>query len=282
MRLGGSLARRRGGRGKGKRPPKTPPKSKSSKKSKGTSQRSGSRLLLALAALAILGWSGGYVLSTQLLFPPPPPPGDLFEVPDIRGVGLASARERLAGAGLKLGEVDSLLHPSIALALIVGQSPLPGQVATPESPVRVTVSRGPQMRSVPDVTRLDEDRARIVLESSGFVVAIDTAEAELPRGLVVEIFPPADTIVALPAEIRVVISTGPPLIAMPLVLGLGQEEAVQLLDSLGLVVSDVQEVFRFGRDQGIVVEQEPGADAEVVRGSEVQLSVGRRGPQAEH
>jgi serine/threonine-protein kinase len=138
------------------------------------------------------------------------------------------------------------------------------------------------MRSVPDVSRLDEDRARIVLESSGFVVAIDTAEAELPRGLVVEIFPPADTIVALPAEIRVVISTGPPLIAMPLVLGLGQEEAVQLLDSLGLVVSDVQEVFRFGRDQGIVVEQEPGADAEVVRGSEVQLSVGRRGPQAEH
>ncbi|MEE2898042.1 MAG: PASTA domain-containing protein [Gemmatimonadota bacterium] len=279
MRLGGSLARRRGGRGKGKRPPKTPPKSK---KSKGTSQRSGSRLLLALAALAILGWSGGYVLSTQLLFPLPPPPGDLCAVPDFRGVGWASARERLAGAGLKLGEVDSLLHPSIALALIVGQSPLPGQVATPESPVRVTVSRGPQMRSVPDVTRLDEDRARIVLESSGFVVAIDTAEAELPRGLVVEIFPPADTIVALPTEIRVVISTGPPLIAMPLVLGLGQEEAVQLLDSLGLVVSDVQEVFRFGRDQGIVVEQEPGADAEVVRGSEVQLSVGRRGPQTEH
>ena len=75
MRLGGSLARRRGGRGKGKRPPKTPPKSKSSKKSKVTSQRSGSRLLLALVALAILGWSGGYVLSTQLLFPPPPPPG---------------------------------------------------------------------------------------------------------------------------------------------------------------------------------------------------------------
>ncbi len=277
MRLGGSLARRRGGRGR--RPSRAAAKSK---KRGWRSPEVGSRLFAALGGLAILGWIGGYVISTQLLFPAPPPPGDLFEVPDIRNLGLASARERLAGAGLRLGAIDSLLHPVVPRALIVGQSPLPGQVATPDSPVRVTVSLGPQMRSVPDVTMLDEDRARIVLESSGFVVLIDTAQSEVPRGRVVEIFPPADTIVALPAGIRMVVSTGTPLVPMPLVLGLAEEEAVQLLDSLGLVVSDVQEVFRFGRDQGIVVEQEPAVDIELERGSEVQLSVGRRGRQTEH
>ena len=281
MRLGGSLARRRGN--KRRRPPKAT--SKATPKAKTREWRfpkAGSHLLAAVGGLAILGWMGGYVISTQLLFPAPPPPGDLFEVPDIRGLGLASARERLAGSGLELGVVDSLLHPSVAQTLIVGQSPLPGQVATPDSPVRVTISLGPQMRSVPDVTMLDEDRARIVLESSGFVVSVDTAHSQVPRGLILEIVPPADTILALPAGIRVVVSLGPALVPMPSVLGLAQEEAVQLLDSLGLVVSDVQEVFRFGRDQGIVVEQEPVAEIELERGSEVQLSVGRRGSPTEH
>jgi len=277
MRLGGSLARRRGGRGK--RPSRTVAKSK---KSGARVAGAGTRLFAALVGVAIVAWLGGYAISTQLLFPAPPPTGDLFEVPSVRGLGLASARERLAGAGLQLGVIDSLLHPSVPQSLIVGQSPLPGQVATPNSPVRVTLSLGPQMRSVPDVTTLDEDRARILLESSGFMVSIDTAHAQVPRGRVVEIFPPPDTIVALPAGIRMVISLGPPMVPMPSVLGLAEEEAVQLLDSLGLVVSDVQEVFRFGRDQGIVVEQEPAAYSELERGSEVQLSVGRRGRPKEH
>jgi beta-lactam-binding protein with PASTA domain len=73
------------------------------------------------------------------------------------------------------------------------------------------------------------------------------------------------------------VSTGPPVVTMPLVLGLEQAEAEMLLDSLGLVVTDVEEVFRFGRDQGIVVEQQPAADTELERGSSVQLKVGRRG-----
>ena len=274
MRLGGSLARRRGGGGKASRERDAPTRSPSDRDGR-------SRLWATAAVLSVVGWFGGYSISTRVLFPAPPPPGDLFDVPDLRGVGLASARERLSGSGLVLGAIDSLLHPSVPEALILGQSPLPGQVLSPQSPVRVTISLGPQLRSVPDVTRLDEERARIVLESSGFVVSIDTAQAEMPRGRVVEVLPPPETIVPLPAEIRMIVSTGPPLVAMPLVLGLQEDEAVMLLDSLGLVVSDVQEVFRFGRDQGIVVEQEPAADTELVRGTEVRLAVGRRGRRTE-
>ena len=224
--------------------------------------------------LTLLGWLGGYLITTQLIFPLPPPPGDLFEVPDIRGGGLASARERLTGAGLVLGEIDSLLHPSVPEALIIGQSPLPGQVLRPESQVRVTVSLGPQLRSVPDVTGLTEDRAQIVLESSGFLVSVDTSQADLPRGRVLEVFPHPDAILPLPARIRMVVSTGPALVAMPLVLGLDREEALILLDSLGLIVSEITEVFRFGRDQGVVVEQEPASDIELERGAKVRLKVG--------
>jgi len=238
-------------------------------------------LLAGVGGLAAAGYLIGYLLSTQVLFPAPPPPGDLFEVPDVRGLGIASAGERLAGAGLQLGAIDSLRHPSAPAGLVLGQSPLAGQVARPETPVRVTISIGPQMRSVPDVRRLAEDRARIVLESSGFVVEVDTTVAEEPRGRVIGLRPPPDSVVALPASVTLVVSAGPPLVTMPFVLGMEQAEARLLLDSLGLTVSDVEEVFRFGRDQGIVVEQEPPADTQLQRGSNVRLSVGRRGRDRE-
>ena len=238
-------------------------------------------LLTALGGLLLGGWLFGYLLSTLVFFPAPPPPGDLFEVPDLRGLGVASARERLSGARLALGAVDSLQHPSEPQGVILGQSPLPGQVARPSTEVRVTVSLGPQRRSVPDVLRLELDRARIVLETSGFVVQIDTIEDEEPRGRVVSVNPRPDSVVALPASVRLLVSAGPPLVTMPFVLGLEELSAVALLDSLGLVVTEVEEVFRFGRDQGVVVEQEPAADTQLRRGTNVRLAVGRRGRDLE-
>jgi beta-lactam-binding protein with PASTA domain len=43
------------------------------------------------------------------------------------------------------------------------------------------------------------------------------------------------------------------------------------------VVAEVEEVFRFGRDQGRVVEQDPATETELQRGSAVRLTIGRRG-----
>lgn len=268
MKLGGSLERRRGRRRPGPGGP-----------GGGPGWHFEPRLLAIVAGLVFGGWLVGYLVSTQILFPAPPPPGDLFEVPDLRGLGLASARERLAGVGLTLGPVDSLQHPSVAEGLVLGQSPLPGQVARPDSPVRVTLSAGPQRRAVPDVLHLDRDRARIVLETSGFVVTVDTSESESPRGRVIDVNPPPDSVVALPSRVRILVSTGPPVVQMPFVLGLEEDSAVALLDSLGLVVAPVEEVFRFGFDPGIVFEQEPPSDSTLSRGSIVHLKVGRRGPE---
>ena len=234
-------------------------------------------ILLRVAGITLVGWLAGYLLSTRVLFPAPPPPGDLHEVPDVRGLEIAAAREALAESGLELGVVDSLLHPSVPESVILGQSPLPGQVARPDTPVRVTVSLGPQRRAVPDVTGLHVDRARIVLETSGFLISTDSTESEEPRGRVVDVTPAAGQQVVLPGQVRLMVSTGPPIITMPYVLGLPEEEAVTLLDSLGLVVGPVEEMFTFGRDQGIVVEQEPASDTELQRGTEVRLRVGRRG-----
>jgi serine/threonine-protein kinase len=230
-----------------------------------------------ILALALVGWGTGYLVATQFLYPAAPPTADMVEVPDLRGMGTTTATERLAGASLKLGEVDSLRHPSVAAERILGQSPLPGQLALPGTEVRVTRSLGPQLRAVPDVRRVDANRARIILEASGFVVSMDSVAAEAPRGRVIATRPAPDDTVALPSSIFLRVSHGPPLVPMPILLGMDEAEALAVLDSLGLVVGEVDEVFRFGRDQGVVVEQQPPGDTPMERGSAVRLAVGRRG-----
>lgn len=271
MKLGESLGRRRrkrGGSGSSR-------SGRSSGRKRGAS-RGHLTLFVKALVLALIGWGGGYLVATRIVFPAPPPPSNLFAMPDLRGLPLQAARTRITGLGMKLSSVDSIRHPTVAAGLVFGQSPLPGQLAMPSTPVRMTISIGPQMRSVPDVRDLDVAQARVVLETSGFVVTTDSAQSDVPRGRVVDVDPPPDSVVPLPAAVKLTVSTGPPLVAMPMVLGLTEADARAKLDSLGLVVSDVKEVFRFGRDQGIVVEQEPAAQTQLQPGSAVQLSVGRK------
>ncbi len=235
------------------------------------------RVLLLVALLAVVGLGGGYLFSTRLLFPVPPPPGDLTPVPRLTGESLEEAAQHLAASGLVLGRVDSLRHPSVPEGRVLGQSPLPGQLSLVGDTVAVALSLGPERRSVPDVSRLDGDRARSLLEASGFTVAVDSVESATPRGGVVAMVPAPGTETTIPREILLTLSKGPSMVEMPRLLGMEEERATALLDSLGLTVGDVETRFRFGRDQGLVVSQEPAAGTLVEEGSAVRLVVGRRG-----
>jgi beta-lactam-binding protein with PASTA domain len=278
MRLGGSLRRRR------RRVRRVPRGVRGGRW--GRLLRSGSarlafvkkpRFLALLGALVVVGFGLGYLFSTQVLFPQPPPPGDLVSVPDLSGETAGEASASLSTIGLVLGQVDSLRHPTVPEGAILGQSPLPGQLSLGGDTVRVAISTGPERRPVPDVVRLRADRAQTVLEASGFSVVVDSVDSEMPQGGVVLMDPEPGTDATLPREVRLTVSKGPPLVEMPVLLGLEEEEAKAVLDSLGFVVGEVETRFRFGRDQGLVVEQDPPARTLVPQGSSVRLVVGRRG-----
>jgi beta-lactam-binding protein with PASTA domain len=235
------------------------------------------RTLGMLAILAVFGFVGGYLFSTRVVYPPPPPPGDLMAIPKLAGKLPEDAADTLAALGLVLGEVDSLNHPSVPAGRIVGQSPLPGQLSLVGDTVRIALSAGPEQRPVPDVLRLHADWARTILETSGFVVEVDSVDSDAPRGGVIAMVPEPGTEATIPMEVRLSVSMGPPEFEMPLLLGLSEEEARAVLDSLGLNVGEVETRFRFGRDQGLVVEQDPPPESMIQEGATVRLVVGRRG-----
>ena len=271
MQLGRSLARRRrrgrkGGDGGDDKPRRYRP---------GSDPLAPGALLLYLG-LGLAGGLVGYLFATLIFFPAAPPPSDLEEVPALRGLQVEEARARLDEAGLGLAPLEYLRHPQVDSGSIMGQSPLAGQLSVPGDSVRLTVSLGPERREIPTIRQLRSDRAVALLEATGFGVAVDSVESGEPRGSVLSILPEEGTEVPLPSDVRIEVSLGPPAVFMPDVLQLAEEEARDTLSALGLVVEDVEEVFRFGRDQGRVVSQDPPPDTELERGSAVRLVVGRR------
>ncbi len=234
-------------------------------------------ILMALATLG-LGSGAGYLYVTQLLFPAPrSSPSDFYEVPDLRGMSGLDAETFLRDQGLQVGAVDSISHPDIAHGIVLGQTPLPGQLALPAGQVGLTLSLGPERRPIPDVTRLRADRALTVLETSGFGVMIDSMESDVLEGRIVSTFPEAGVVLPLPAQVLMSVSLGPPMVSMPILAGLQEEAARVLLDSLGLAVGEVETRFRFGFNQGEVLEHFPPADSLIPAGTEVRLVIGRRG-----
>jgi eukaryotic-like serine/threonine-protein kinase len=225
---------------------------------------------------ASLAFAVGYGVSTRVLFPAPPPPRGLMEIPDLRGLPEGDALVRIQQAGFGAVPSARYRHPTAPLGSVLGQSPLAGQLGLPGDTVVLTISLGAERRPVPDILRLREGWARNVLEATGFTVLRDTLQSELPRGRVVEVIPEPGTDVALPMEVTILVSTGPAQVKMPLLLGLERAEAEALVDSLGLVLEEVTTRFRFGRDQGRVVEQGPPADSLLDPGSGVRVVVGRR------
>jgi eukaryotic-like serine/threonine-protein kinase len=265
--LGASMRRRRGNG------PKKPAKAGRGSAAPGVLGRP---FLVALAVL-LAGSGGGYLYATQVVFPAERPETlALSEVPDLRGMSGSEARVVLAERGFEPGRVDSISHPRIPAGEIVGQSPLPGQFSLPGGAVELTVSLGPERRPVPDVTRLRADRALTVLETSGFAVTVDSVQADEPEGQVVATNPAPGTRVTLPAEIRMSVSLGPPLVELPNLVGMQEEEARAVLAEIGLQVGEVENRARFGFGEGDVLETFPEAGALIPRGSAVRLVVRRR------
>jgi serine/threonine-protein kinase len=270
MRLGTSLKRgRRSARARSARPREAPAEDR------GWSVRERPALWAALVSVGGLGL--GYVLATAALFPAPAPPGELLEVPDVRGRAADDAVGSLADARLEVGPLEYLRHPTADSGTVVGQAPLPGQLARPGAAARLTVSLGPERRTIPSVTGLRADRALDVLVSTGLQVRVDSVEDGRPRGQIVAVSPAEGTAISLPGDVRVTVSLGPATVTMPELLGLAVEAARDSLGMLGLQLAEVEEIFQFGRNQGRVVGQEPPAGAELDRGAEVRLVVGRRG-----
>lgn len=230
------------------------------------------RLVVRVVTIGVAAFLVGYLVTAGLFFRGSNRP-DVVAVPDLHDMDAAAAERQLDRAGLELQVGDSLPHPEVRQGDVLAQSPLPGREVAPGTPVRVIVSTGPPRRAVPDVQALTRLPAERLLAASGFRVQVQEVPAPLPAGRVVAVLPAPGTTVQLPAVVTLQVSAGPPLVAVPALFGLREDEAREALESAGLRLGEVEYEFGGSGAQEMVVEQSPFAGDSILMGEAVRLRV---------
>ncbi|WP_371796396.1 Stk1 family PASTA domain-containing Ser/Thr kinase [Streptomyces sp. NBC_01718] len=99
--------------------------------------------------------------------------GSPVDVPDLTGLSVQEATDALDEEGLKAEVLPGRVNSPEAAGDIARQSPGGGTRAAEGDTVTLTVSKGPRMIDVPDVTGKDVDEATRLLKTAGFEVEVD-------------------------------------------------------------------------------------------------------------
>lgn len=217
----------------------------------------------------------GYGIAALWLFPATASADDasVLKVPDVVGLSEAEARERIIDAGLEFTVRAGMTHREAPEGAILAQSPLPGQFARPGAPVEATLSRGPEIHTLPDVTGLSERQARIVLERLGYEVEVERAEHPIPSGRSIETRPPAGTELTVPSRLVLLVSEGAPIVVVPDMLGMHIDDAVDILSEATLELGSISFDPDAAEAPGRIVGQYPPVGYSLRAGDAVELRV---------
>jgi beta-lactam-binding protein with PASTA domain len=216
-------------------------------------------VLVALAAVA--AWAAStYVFA----------PG--ATVPKVVGLARADATGAIRSEGLR-----PVLHyvwaDKYAEGAIARQSPRGGASVDDGVKVDLWVSRGPLHIPSPDLTGLAASVARSQLQKVSLnATSRRAASGTAPKGQIFRQAPAAGATVQRGDTVTFWVSSGPPKVYVPDVVGLSQGDAKAQLEAEGFVVSS-DYVAGWGSMPGDVVGQDPAAGTRGRAGDEVVIQV---------
>ncbi len=221
---------------------------------------------------------------SDVTIPAPRPANNL--VPNVIGLSPAAAQAAIVAAGLTVGTTISgraLPSNPIAIGLIATQSPLGGTKVAAGTAVNLVISTGLETPNVVGLPYPGTLQAGAVHNLTEFALVVGTvtnqASTTVPAGLVISQDPAAGTGVNPGTAVNLVVSSGPPLVAVPNVVGLTQAAATTAITNAGLKVGAVTTASSETVASGSVISQTP-ATGTAPQGSAVALvvSLGTAGP----
>lgn len=241
----------------------------------GTGKGLGMRRAILGTGLVVACLLVGYAIATLWLSPASAnaDDGSIVQVPDVVGEPDAEARRLIEGIGLEYTVRRGLAHREAPEGTVLAQSPLAGQFARPGAPVDVTLSRGPEVHTLPDLAGLSERQAGIVLERLGYDVEIERREDPMAAGRAVETRPAAGTDLAVPSPIVLVVSEGAPIVVIPDMLGMHIDDALQILSQVRLELGSISFDSEAPEAPGRIVGQYPPVGYSLRAGDSVELRV---------
>jgi beta-lactam-binding protein with PASTA domain len=195
-------------------------------------------------------------------------------VPDVRGLTLSDAITKLNAQNLNADPHD-VYSATAPAQTVVGQAPAGGEQVFTNTKVRLNVSQGPHLISIPNVVGTPFANAQSSLKGAGFVVVRKDAPADQPKGEVVATDPQTGTSAAKGSTVTVTVSKGPATSQVPDVTGRQQNDAAKILQAAGFAVTIVMEPVTDPSQDGIVLSENPAGNAKAKQGTAVTITVGQ-------
>ncbi len=208
-------------------------------------------------------------------------PATLYEVPKVVGENYESAAqdtELLGRFTLVVGE--TVADEEVEAGTILRQSPEAGsQVGEDVTEITVTISSGPDLIEMVDVTNMEYREAYLKLSGMGLKVATPTYEPsdDVAKDHVISYNPPEGAKLSPGDEVQLVVSSGPEVksVVVPNLETLTEEKAKSDIRLSNLSVGETEEVFDDTVPAGYVVGQYPAAGTTVDEGTTVNLQVSK-------
>ncbi|HXI27519.1 MAG TPA: PASTA domain-containing protein, partial [Vicinamibacterales bacterium] len=148
-------------------------------------------------------------------------------VPNLVGLTQAAATTALTDAGLTLGAISTASSTTVPSGSVISQNPAFGAQVLGASAVALVVSSGPPKVAAPNAVGLTQAAASTAITNAGLIVGTVTTQSSttVPSGTVISQNPTAGTQVVVGSAVNLVVSSGPPQVAVPNVVGLTQAAA---------------------------------------------------------
>ena len=228
--------------------------------------------MIPLLALAVL-----VLLTDFLVMPFVTRHGQEFQIPNIVGVSLTEATDMLAEVGAVVEIAGEEPSPDLPEGTVMVQTPFAGSMAKKGRRVKVIISAGREMVEVPGIVGFSQRQSELKLREAGLKVGTFNwaSNDSLPVNVLVFSVPSAGSLVLRDTPINLFFNRGSQgnVVFVPQFVGMLLDEAEQIADSLGLLISKVDYATNAFLLPNTVLWQSQRAGSKTETGSYIQLKV---------
>ena len=203
----------------------------------------------------------------------------LVNIPNIVGDTQAAAISAIVSAGFSVGSIGETASNTVPAGIVILQSPLPGAVLSPTTPVSFSISTGavgPQSFVVPNVNGLTQSAASSAITSAGLTVGTVTPSQALsvPVGDVYSQTPQPGAYAAGGSAVNLQVSaaaaqyTVPDFLTKPTFYSTAYLDIIAAGLTPGTFTAQISSTVGFGN----VISESPAAGAVVPSGSAVNVT----------
>ena len=205
-------------------------------------------------------------------------PGSYLTMPTTTGRDLADVQADLGAIGLA-SSVEEEFSDDVQSGIVTHSDPDGGSSVHKSTNVQLYVSKGIDMKDVPNVVGKGQDEASRTLADAGLALGAvtDAYSEEVPPGQVISQSVAAGTSMAHDSTVDVVLSKGREPRTVPTLTGKGASAAKSSIEALGLVASPT-EAYSDTVPEGQVISQQTREGSTVYRGDSVSYTVSK-GPE---